>query len=756
MGKLLKKGKSGNAAQYLTRTQAVKKLQLRLSEFRRLCILKGIHPREPKKKVKGANKTYYHVKDINWLAHEPLIVTLRAAKAHERKVKKARAKHNIKLARRLLAATPKLRLDHLVRERYPSFVDALRDLDDALTLAHLFAALPAEGRYGIPPEAVARCRRLALEWQAYVARTGALRRTFISVKGFYYQAEVHGQSVTWLVPHGLAQVLPPDVDYRVMLTFLDFYSTLLRFVMFKLYHGLGLRYPPLMDDALSAQAAELAAIMADIAGLQSDRSAIQSAAAAAADAAAKTAGAAAAAAAAAAEGAAPDIVARLSSLGDKIRQLKGRGGGGSDDGSGSDGEGLGIDSGEGGSSEEEEDSEAGGSEEEVGTGEGEEGEEEEEEEGSSGDEGPEEEGGSEEGAEAGGGAQQRQQQQQQQQQQQAAAAAVGGEAAAVAGGALGVAPDDDAAVCAALFRGCVFFLAREVPREPLLFVIRAFGGVAAWEGEGSPHAESDEAVTHQVVDRPVQGHRFLSRAYVQPQWAVDSANARVLLPAELYAPGRAPPPHLSPFVDHEAEGYTPEFAETVARLQEAARRARERAAGLSSEAAAFAEDAAADGDGEDGGGAGGGAQDAAALERAYLRELRREAAGAAAAAEEGGGDGGGGSSSGSEGEEEGGAAGAAARGGGEEDAGEALAAMMMTRKNRKFYERIQRAQAGKAERVGVLEARRAALEKAQGKAPATPAARDTRAAAAAKKKREGAGGEQRVATVEPTLKKRRP
>ena len=36
-GKKLKKGKSGNAAQYITRTQAVRKLQLRLSEFR--CVM---------------------------------------------------------------------------------------------------------------------------------------------------------------------------------------------------------------------------------------------------------------------------------------------------------------------------------------------------------------------------------------------------------------------------------------------------------------------------------------------------------------------------------------------------------------------------------------------------------------------------------------------------------------------------------------------------------------------------------------------
>nr|XP_023888717.1 pescadillo homolog [Quercus suber] len=88
------KKKEGNAAKYVTRSQAVKHLQVNLPLFRRLCILKGIFPREPKKKVKGNHHTYYHVKDISFLEREPLLEIFRDKRAHEKKVKKAEAKKN--------------------------------------------------------------------------------------------------------------------------------------------------------------------------------------------------------------------------------------------------------------------------------------------------------------------------------------------------------------------------------------------------------------------------------------------------------------------------------------------------------------------------------------------------------------------------------------------------------------------------------------------------------------------------------------
>ncbi|KAK1308806.1 hypothetical protein QJS10_CPA09g00706 [Acorus calamus] len=60
------------------------------------------------KKVEGNHKTYYHMKDIMFLAHEPLL---------ENSVKKAKAKKNRELMEHLLSRKPNYNLDHLIKER---------------------------------------------------------------------------------------------------------------------------------------------------------------------------------------------------------------------------------------------------------------------------------------------------------------------------------------------------------------------------------------------------------------------------------------------------------------------------------------------------------------------------------------------------------------------------------------------------------------------------------------------------------------
>lgn len=68
-----------------------------------------------------------------------------------------------------------------------------------------------------------------------MAHTHALRKSFASIKGFYLQAELHGVPILWLVPGSARQEIPPDVDLKVLLTFLEFYEVLLQFVNYKLY-----------------------------------------------------------------------------------------------------------------------------------------------------------------------------------------------------------------------------------------------------------------------------------------------------------------------------------------------------------------------------------------------------------------------------------------------------------------------------------------------------------------------------------------
>ncbi|KAL2528919.1 pescadillo-related [Forsythia ovata] len=376
-------------------------------------------------------------------------------------MKKAEANKNLDLVERLNRQKPPLDLNRIVIERYPTFIDSLRDMDDCLSMVHLFAALPAVESEHIQVERIHTCRRLSHEWQAYISRTHKLRKTFNSVKGIYYQAEVQGQTITWLTPQTLQQVLSPDVDYKIMLTFLDVHETLLALVNFKLYQLINVEYPPILDPRLEALAADLYALSryleANARGAMVESMLVSSS---------------------------NSNHTEDQHQGTKLEkpqlilsQLQHH-----------------IPSNECGAlmrlvEDVDEENEY----------------------------------------------------------------------------------DTEMKECRNFFKDMKFFLSREVPMESLLFVIPAFGGVVSWEGEGAPFAESDQNITHQIIDRPTQRRKFLSRHYVQPQWVYDCVNFRVILPIEEYLVGRVAPPHLSPFIDNEAEGHVPEYAENIKRLQAAAR-----------------------------------------------------------------------------------------------------------------------------------------------------------------------------------------
>ncbi|XP_034209814.1 pescadillo homolog isoform X2 [Prunus dulcis] len=417
------KKKEGNAARYITRSQAVKQLQVSLPLFRKLCILKGVFPREPKKKVKGNHHTYYHLKDVSFIQHEPLLERLREIRAYERKVKKADAKKNRDRANLLRQRRPTYRLDKIILQRYPNFIDALRDLDDCLTMVHLFAALPAiEER--IEVKRIHNCRRLSHEWQAYISRTHKLRKVFVSVKGIYYQA-------------------------------------LLAFVNCHLYRSINVKYPPILDPRLEALAADLYALSRYF-----------------------------------------DANSRSAVLDPQASSLSGSGN---------------VESQQIGDSVSESELRLA------------------------------------------------------QLQHQLPSNEPGALMHLVKDVAGEEEEDDDTRECKKLFKDMKFFLNREVYRESLLFVVPAFGGTVSWEGDGAPFEENDESITHQIVDRPMHGRQTLAREYVQPQWVYDCINARIILPTGGYLAGRDPPPHLSPFVDNEAEGYVPDYAETIKQWKTAGR-----------------------------------------------------------------------------------------------------------------------------------------------------------------------------------------
>ena len=449
-----KKGEEGASVDYMTRTAAVRKLQLSLSDFRKLCILKGVYPREPSKKVKGRDKTYYYTKDIMFLMHDPVLSKLREQKTWRKRIAKAKGrKQAITEIRRIEKQKPKYSLIPIVKERYPSFTDALRDLNDPLCMIHLFAHLSANNK--ITPQRIESSRRLSLEFQSYIIRTRALKKTFLSIKGIYYQAEVSGVKVTWLSPYKFCQELPKFVDYHVMLNFLEFYETLLKFVNYKLFHSIGLDYPPVFDPNKEDHGEGLFSVI-----LQTKSQAL-----------------------AAKSSNHKPLEKNAKSLPEKLeKQIKN------------------VDDQDMDEEESENDEENENEEEEATVFQS---------------NNPEAEKLSE---------------------------------------------------FQNLFSGFVFFLSRETPKESLEFVIRSFGGEVTWQGEFAPYPESSEKITHHVIDRDIIPKKVHGRAYVQPQWVYDTINAGVLLPVEQYGIDCKLPPHLSPFIDDEAEGYVPKRSKELKRL----------------------------------------------------------------------------------------------------------------------------------------------------------------------------------------------
>ncbi|KAL7449666.1 hypothetical protein ACHAWC_001714, partial [Mediolabrus comicus] len=122
-----------------------------------------------------------------------------------------------------------------------------------------------------------------------------------------------------------------------------------------------------------------------------------------------------------------------------------------------------------------------------------------------------------------------------------------------------------------LFHNMTFFLSREVPRGYLELIILSYGGKVGWEGQDSPVHIDDTSITHHVIDRPklLPSYSSLpkSREFIQPQWILDSANFNFILPIQKYGVGHELPPHLSPWVDDNEEGYVPKYKEEIEKIR---------------------------------------------------------------------------------------------------------------------------------------------------------------------------------------------
>jgi len=111
----------------------------------------------------------------------------------------------------------------------------------------LFDALPVSHKHKIPSDVVQESTKLIHEFLLFVVKSKCLKGVFASIKGYYFQAEIYGERVTWLTPHKFTQELPVEVDFKVLSTFNEFYRTMGKFINFKLYKQEGYAYPPALN-----------------------------------------------------------------------------------------------------------------------------------------------------------------------------------------------------------------------------------------------------------------------------------------------------------------------------------------------------------------------------------------------------------------------------------------------------------------------------------------------------------------------------
>ena len=240
MGKKILKGTRGVASNLVRVTQLQGKIAFAdYADFRRMCILRGVYPRENPKE-RDSPFAFFHKKDIAMVNNDPMAFFIREHAAWLKK-------RNKKINRKELDTSkePKAPYAELIRSRYPTFADVVQDLDDALTTVALFAQLSGSSK--VPTERINRARELLTEFHYYVSHTHGLKNAFISVRGFHFETILEGQSVLWLVPHEFPIPDDSEVDFKVMLDFLELYEQILKFVNMKLFIDLGMKYPPEFD-----------------------------------------------------------------------------------------------------------------------------------------------------------------------------------------------------------------------------------------------------------------------------------------------------------------------------------------------------------------------------------------------------------------------------------------------------------------------------------------------------------------------------